>query len=120
MGCQDLHHFRLYTLVPYQADLSSLESQAHKVLLQRGGIVPHRLSNPPTHALYTLGACMSVPLLQSHPFVTKPCGLDSLKRTNPLRVGLRCKAENDEDPDTPQLQSGKYVKVLLDLFIVMG
>ena len=25
--------------------------------------VPHRLSNPPTHALYALGACMSVPLV---------------------------------------------------------
>ena len=24
--------------------------------------VPHRLSNPPTHALYAIGACMSVPL----------------------------------------------------------
>ena len=66
VGCQDLHHFWLYTLVPHQADLSSLGSQARKVLLRRGGIVPHRLSNPPTHALYALRACMSVPLL--HPF----------------------------------------------------
>ena len=33
--------------------------------LRRGGIVPHRLSNPPTHALYALGACMSVPLIHS-------------------------------------------------------
>ena len=39
VGVQDLHHFWLYTFVPY------------------------RLSNPPTHALYVLGACMSVPLL---------------------------------------------------------
>ena len=39
VGVQDLHHFLLYTFVP------------------------HRLSNPPTHALYALGACMSVPLL---------------------------------------------------------
>ena len=38
VGVQDLHHFLLYTFVP------------------------HRLSNPPTHALYALGACMSVPL----------------------------------------------------------
>ena len=40
---------------------------------------------------------------QSHPFVTKPCGLGSPKRTNSLGVGLRCKAKNGEDPDTPQL-----------------
>ena len=63
MECQDLYHFWLYTLVPHQADLSSLGSQARKVLLQRVGFVPHRLSVPPTHALYALGACMSVPLL---------------------------------------------------------
>ena len=63
MECQDLYHFWLYTLVPHQADLSSLGSQARKVLLQMGVIVPHRLSNPLTHALYALGACMSVPLL---------------------------------------------------------
>ena len=37
---------------------------------------------------------------QSHPFVTKPCGLGSPKRTNSLGVGLRCKAKNGEDPDT--------------------
>ena len=54
MECQDLYHFWLYTLVPHQADLSSLGSQARKVLLQRGGIVPHRLSNPPAHAIYAL------------------------------------------------------------------
>ena len=65
VGCQDLHHFWLYTFVPHQADLSSLGSQARKILLQRGGIFPHRLSNPPTHALYALGACMSIPLLHT-------------------------------------------------------
>ena len=35
--------------------------------LRRGGIVSHRLSNSPTHPLYALGACMSVPL--PHTFV---------------------------------------------------
>ena len=43
---------------------------------------------------------------QIPPFVTKPCGLGSPKRTNPLGVGLRCKVKNDKDPDTPQ----KYIK----------
>ena len=46
---------------------------------------------------------------KSHPFVTKPCGPGSPKRTNPLGVGLRCKAKNGEDPDTPHL-SNTYVK----------
>ena len=40
---------------------------------------------------------------QSHPFVTKPCGLGFPKRTNLLGVGLRCKTKNGEDPDIPQL-----------------
>ena len=38
---------------------------------------------------------------KSHPFVTKPCGLGSPKMTNPIGVGLKCKAKNGEDPDTP-------------------
>ena len=53
--------------------LSALGSQALTDLSQRGGslgsspfwlytFVLHRLSNPPTHALYALGAFMSVPL----------------------------------------------------------
>ena len=37
VGFQDFHPFWLYTFVP------------------------HRISNPPTHALYALEACMSVP-----------------------------------------------------------
>ena len=34
--------------------------------------VSHRLNNPPTHALYALGACMSVPLLYM-PFSVSTC-----------------------------------------------
>ena len=41
VGVQDLHHFWLYTFVP------------------------HRQSNPPTHALYALGACMSGHLVKN-------------------------------------------------------
>ena len=40
---------------------------------------------------------------KSHPFVTKPYGLGSPKRTNLLGVGLRCKIKNGENPDTPQM-----------------
>ena len=47
---------------------------------------------------------------QSHPFVTKPCGLGSLKMTNPLGVGLRCKAKNGEDPNTPQYYNYNNLK----------
>ena len=46
---------------------------------------------------------------QSHPFVTKSCGLGSPKRTNPLGVGLRCKAKNGEDPYTPHYASSKGI-----------
>ena len=41
-------------------------------LLHRTFGVPHRLNNPPTHALYALGACMSVPLLYM-PFNVSTC-----------------------------------------------
>ena len=41
-------------------------------LLHRTFRVPHRLSNPPTHALYALGACMSIPLLHM-PFNVSTC-----------------------------------------------
>ena len=50
---------------------------------------------------------------KSHPFVTKPCRLGSPKRTNPLGVGLSCKAKNGEDPDTPQLASFKEYIIFL-------
>ena len=87
MGCQDFHHFWLYTLVPHQADLSFLGSQARKLQ----GHIKHEWEG----YLGNVG--------QSHPFVTKPYRLGSPKRTNLLGVGLRCKAKNGEDLDTPQL-----------------
>ena len=44
--------------------------------------------------------------------VPKSCRLGSPKRTNPLGVGLRCKAKNGENPDTPQLPF-----IIIDFFL---
>ena len=79
VGVKDLHHFSLYTFVP------------------------HRLSNPLTHALYALGACMSL-----HVVVVHSCKLQGHIKHEWEGylgdVGQRCKAKSGEDPELPPLR----------------
>ena len=46
VGCQDLYHFWLYTLVPHQADCPLWGAKPARFCYKGVGFVPHRLSIP--------------------------------------------------------------------------